>query len=135
MPSIIKVVAAIIYNEENRFLMALKKARKNLAGYWEFPGGKIEEGEAGIVAIEREIKEELNLTLKDIQYFFEYQYQEKGQTIDITFFRAQIDRGNMVLTDHDEIVWMNGIETNNYNIAPGDLEAIKRIISEKKHGV
>lgn len=127
MPSIIKVVAAIIYNEENQFLMALKKAGKNLAGYWEFPGGKIEDGEDGLVAIEREIKEELNLTIKDVQYFFEYQYQENDQTIDITFFRALIKGGNMFLTDHDEIVWMNGIETNNYKIAPGDLEAVKRI--------
>jgi 8-oxo-dGTP diphosphatase len=127
MSSIIKVVAAIIYNEENRFLMALKKAGKNLAGYWEFPGGKVEKGEEGLVAIEREIKEELNVTLKDIQYCFDYQYLENEQTIDITFFRAQIDRGNMVLTDHDEIAWMNELETHKYNIAPADLEAIKRI--------
>ncbi|MBK7682482.1 MAG: NUDIX domain-containing protein [Bacteroidetes bacterium] len=86
MPSIIKVVAAIIYNEENKFLMALKKAGKNLAGYWEFPGGKIEEEEDGLTAIAREIKEELNLELKDIHYLFEYQYQENDQTIEITFF-------------------------------------------------
>jgi 8-oxo-dGTP diphosphatase len=127
MSSIIKVVAAIIYNEENRFLMARKKGGKNLAGYWEFPGGKVEKGEDGLVAIEREIKEELNVTLKDIQYCFDYQYLEKEHTIDITFFRAQIDQGNMVLTDHDEIAWMNELETHKYKIAPGDLEAIKRI--------
>ncbi len=130
MPSSLKVVAAIIYNEDHQFLMALKKAGKNLAGYWEFPGGKVKEGEDGLVAIEREINEELNLTLKDIQYCFEYKYQENEQTIDITFFRAQIDRGNIVLTDHDEIVWMSGKEINNYNIAPGDLEAVRRINAE-----
>ncbi len=129
MPSNIKVVAAIIYNEENRFLMALKKAGKNLAGYWEFPGGKVEKGEDELIAIIREIREELNLELKNIHYCFEYQYLENEQTIDITFFRAQIDQGNMVLTDHDEIAWLNEMETNNYNIAPGDLEAIKQIPS------
>jgi 8-oxo-dGTP diphosphatase len=127
MPSIIKVVAAIIYNEENKFLMALKKAGKNLAGYWEFPGGKIEEEEDGLTAIAREIKEELNLELKDIHYLFEYQYQENDQTIEITFFRALIDGGKLVLTDHDEVVWIDEKETNNLKIAPGDLEAIRRI--------
>lgn len=127
MSSIIKVVAAIIYNEENRFLMALKKAGKNLAGYWEFPGGKVEKGEDELVAIKREIKEELNLELKDILFIFRYQYLENGQTIEITFFRAQIDRGNMVLTDHDEIAWMNEMETHKYKIAPADLETIKQI--------
>ena len=132
MSSIIKVVAAIIYNEENRFLMALKKAGKNLAGYWEFPGGKVEKGEDELVAIEREIKEELNVTLKDIQYCFDYQYLENEQTIDITFFRAQIDQGNMVLTDHDKIAWMNELETHKYKIAPADLEAIKQIYLNQK---
>ena len=132
MSSIIKVVAAIIYNEENRFLMALKKAGKNLAGYWEFPGGKVEKGEDELVAIEREIKEELNLELKDILFIFRYQYLENGQTIDITFFRAQIDRGNMVLTDHDEIAWMNEFDTHKYKIAPADLEAIKQIYLNQK---
>ena len=127
MPSIIKVVAAIIYNEENKFLMALKKAGKNLAGYLEFPGGKIEKGEDGLTAIAREIKEELNLELKDIHYLFEYQYQENDQTIEITFFRAIIDGGKLVLTDHDEVVWIDEKETNNLKIAPGDLEAIRRI--------
>lgn len=129
MHSTIKVVAAIIYNEEHQFLMALKKAGKNLAGYWEFPGGKIEEGEDGHTAISREIKEELNLVLKDIHFLFEYQYQENGQTIEITFFRALIDVGKMVLTDHDEIVWMNEKEAHKFKIAPGDLEALKRITS------
>ena len=112
--------------------MARKKGGKNLAGYWEFPGGKVEKGEDGLVAIEREIKEELNVTLKDIQYCFDYQYLENEQTIDITFFRAQIDQGNMVLTDHDKIALMNELETHKYKIAPADLEAIKQIYLNQK---
>jgi 8-oxo-dGTP diphosphatase len=127
MSSILKVVAVIIYNDENQFLMARKKAGKNLAGFWEFPGGKVEKEEDELVAIKREIKEELNLELKDIIFSFEYQYQEKDQLIEFKFYRAKIDCGKMVLKDHDEIVWMNGSETNHYKIAPGDLEAIKRL--------
>ncbi|MBK9636614.1 MAG: (deoxy)nucleoside triphosphate pyrophosphohydrolase [Bacteroidetes bacterium] len=131
MSTIVKVVAVIIYNEDNRFLMARKKAGKPLAGYWEFPGGKVEAGEDEFVALEREIKEELNLELKDIQFCFQYQYRDHDQTIDFTFFRALIDSGKMVLTDHDEIVWINEWETKKYKIAPGDVEALVRLTSQK----
>ena len=129
MSSIIRVVAAIIYNDENRFLMARKKAGKSLAGYWEFPGGKVEDGEDDHLALKREIKEELNIDLKAVHFSFEYRYYFPDLTIDFVFFRAQIDRGEIKLVDHDAIEWLDVVETKKYLIAPGDLEALKQIPS------
>ena len=58
MKKTIKVVAAIIENENNEILCALRSPEMTLPNQWEFPGGKVEQGESLFEAIEREIKEE-----------------------------------------------------------------------------
>ncbi|HEX3172180.1 MAG TPA: NUDIX domain-containing protein, partial [Burkholderiales bacterium] len=55
----IEVVAAVIYNERGEFLLAQRPPGKPYAGYWEFPGGKVEPGEAAAAALKRELHEEL----------------------------------------------------------------------------
>jgi len=131
LPSI-RVVAAIIINTENQFLMARKKEGKPLAGYWEFPGGKVDGGEADITALKREIREELNVELKDIKFSFAYTYRYPDKEIDFVFFRAQIDIGKIRLTDHDDVVWIDMSEIYNYKIAPADREALQHISKTEK---
>ena len=60
MKKVVKVVAAIIENEENEILCALRSPEMSIPNMWEFPGGKVEKGEDLYSAIEREIAEELN---------------------------------------------------------------------------
>lgn len=55
----VSVVGAVIFNEQNEILCALRSPTMLLPNYWEFPGGKIDEGEAPEEALLREIKEEL----------------------------------------------------------------------------
>ena len=57
----ISVVAAIIYNSENKILITKRPAGFHLAGLWEFPGGEVANGETFENALIREIKEETNL--------------------------------------------------------------------------
>ena len=56
----IKVVAAVIRNDKNQILCALRSEKMSLPNFWEFPGGKIEAGEEPKETLVREIKEELN---------------------------------------------------------------------------
>ena len=55
MKKVVKVVAAIIENEENEILCALRSPEMSIPNMWEFPGGKVEKGEDLYSAIEREI--------------------------------------------------------------------------------
>ena len=60
MKKLLKVVAAIIENDENEILCALRSPRMSNPDMWEFPGGKVESGEEINTALKREIEEELN---------------------------------------------------------------------------
>lgn len=132
MPPTLRVVAAIIFNTENQFLIARKKEGKPLAGFWEFPGGKVDLGEDDLSALIREIREELNVELKDIQFSFEFMYRYPDKEIEFAFFRAQINSGNIQLTDHDDVMWINMEEIEKYKIAPADREALKQISKTEK---
>ena len=60
----VEVVAAVIERPDGRFLLAQRPAGKVYAGYWEFPGGKVEPGEALAAAIARELHEELGIEVE-----------------------------------------------------------------------
>lgn len=62
-PTLLYVVAAAIMNENQEILMQIRPLGKNMAGLWEFPGGKVEPGEIPEVALARELKEELNIEI------------------------------------------------------------------------
>lgn len=132
MPPTLRVAAAIIHNADNKFLIARKKEGKPLAGCWEFPGGKVEIGESDLSALRREIREELSVELKEIQFIFEYTYIIADRRIDFAYFYARIDHGEIQLTDHDDIAWINREEIEKYEIAPADREAFQHFSKTKK---
>ena len=67
MSSVVEVVAAVLTKETGEVMLASRPAGKVYAGYWEFPGGKVEECEALQHALARELKEELGLDIKIVE--------------------------------------------------------------------
>ena len=123
----IKVVAAIL-EKEDKILIAKKREGKPLAGLWEFPGGKIEEGETPEESLIRELMEEMNIKVRVNEYVGEsiYDYGD-GKVISLKGFTAEIIEGNIKLTDHDEYKWVTLEEICNYRIAPADIPLISNI--------
>lgn len=72
-----KIVTAAIIIKNNFLLIARRKGETELAGYWEFPGGKIEPRETAKLCIAREINEELSVDITDINYFTKSIYHSK----------------------------------------------------------
>lgn len=123
----IKVVAAILQNDD-KILIAKKKEGKPLAGFYEFPDGKVEEGENPEDSLVRELMEEMSIkvTVKDYVGKSIYDYGN-GKVIELLGYTAEIIEGDIVLTDHDEYRWVTLEEVCNYNIAPADIPLISKI--------
>lgn len=120
----INVVAAIL-KKDNKILIAKKKQGKPLAGYWEFPGGKVEKQETQEEALIRELKEEMNIEIQIKAYIGEsvYDYGD-NKIVSLKGYTAIIKSGNINLSDHDEYRWVTLEEIKDYKIAPADIPLI-----------
>lgn len=126
----INVVAGILINDKDEILIAKRKEDKSMGGYWEFPGGKIEDEELPQESLIRELKEEMNIVIKVKEYFGENIYDYGDFKIRLIAYICEIIDGEISLTDHSEIKWVRREELNNYKIAPADIAFIKKLENE-----
>lgn len=128
MSNPIRVVGAVFHDGE-RILACRKKPGKPLEGHWEFPGGKIEPGETPEQALEREIREELNLIAEVGQKVTTTTYEYEFATIELTTFYCTLVDGDLRLTDHDDTKWVTSTEAAHLTWAPADIPAVEVIAS------
>ena len=127
----IKVVGAVIENEEGEILCAQRPEGKNLALKWEFPGGKIEVGESPTAALKRELQEEMALDIEILDEITTTTYEYDFGIVVLTTYFSKIKAGNIQLLEHEEMKWMKADDIDQLDWAPADIPAIK-IIKEKK---
>jgi len=126
----IRVVAAIIkaINENGEpIIFATQRGYGDFKGGWEFPGGKIEEGETPQEALVREIKEELetDIIVGELIDTIEYDYPTFHLSMDC--FWAEIVSGQLVLTEHEAAKWLTKDELNSVEWLPADITLINKI--------
>ncbi|WP_188020376.1 (deoxy)nucleoside triphosphate pyrophosphohydrolase [Deferribacter autotrophicus] len=122
-----EVAAAIILDDEKRILLARRKTGEVLAGYWEFPGGKIEDGETPQQCIERELFEELNVKSVGKKILGEIIYHYNRNKIKLIGVLTDLIDKNFLLTVHDKILWVSSTKVLNYNLAPADVVLFQKI--------
>ncbi len=130
MMKTIRVVAAIIkaVNEKNEpIIFATQRGYGDFKGGWEFPGGKIEEGETPQVALKREIIEELEtkITVGELIDTIEYDYPTFHLSMDC--FWAEIVSGDLVLKEHEAAKWLTKEELDSVDWLPADITLIEKI--------
>lgn len=86
-PEFIQVVAAILYNERGECLLSSRPEGKKYAGYWEFAGGKVEQGETDLAALQREIHEELGITISTATPWLLKHHIYEHTAVRLRFFR------------------------------------------------
>ncbi|QQG67011.1 (deoxy)nucleoside triphosphate pyrophosphohydrolase [Desulfobulbus oligotrophicus] len=116
----ITVVAAII-RQDNTILLTRRKQGQWLAGYWEFPGSKLEDVETLQACLEREIHEELRLTVQAGDVVSTNIHTYDHATIRLVALETTIKEGSPVLTVHDDMAWVPVSRLLNYQLAPADI--------------
>jgi 8-oxo-dGTP diphosphatase len=125
MNKIIPVSCAVIFSQ-GKILAVRRSSQMPLAGFWEFPGGKLENGESPQECLEREILEELELKIQvGIELpISEYSYLEE-KTIRLIPFLSQIKRGEINLLEHDQYLWLGVNELFEVNWAIADIPIVQ----------
>ncbi|MBB3114553.1 8-oxo-dGTP diphosphatase [Paenibacillus phyllosphaerae] len=123
----IQVAAAIILNDEGRILIAKRKQGKSQGGLWEFPGGKLEEGESPEVCLIRELQEEMNINISPYAYFDTSDHRYGERQIQLIAYLATYVSGEIVLHDHDEYRWASILELAEFEFAPADIPFVAKL--------
>lgn len=130
MKKTIKVVAAIIENENNEVLCALRSPQMSVPNKWEFPGGKVEEGESLFEAIEREIKEELNCRVKAFDEFDENTHEYEKVVVNLVGIKCKLIEGTPKAGEHSKLVYLRKENLNSLVWAPADVPIVENLIKK-----
>jgi 8-oxo-dGTP diphosphatase len=103
----VRVVAAALFDAEGRVLLADRPAGKHMAGWWEFPGGKIAPGETDSDALVRELREELGIEARPDHEIARLQHDYPDRVVEIVLWRATILSGIPSGLDGQQIKWVD----------------------------
>ena len=122
----VEVVAALIW-DKGKFLICQRPSTKSCALLWEFVGGKVEPGETKELALIRECREELDITLAVGNEFIDVVHEYPDITVHLTLFHASITEGSPKKLEHNDIKWITPSEIPDYSFCPADKDILKKI--------
>jgi 8-oxo-dGTP diphosphatase len=130
LPEIV-VVAAIIRNSKNQILITLRPKGYHLSGMWEFPGGKVENGETKELALLREIKEETNLDISVGTLFWQESVDYSKKRVHLFFYDCTLTRDEQQVKCHeiDDFRWVHRQQLNDFNFPEADKKLIGHLVN------
>lgn len=127
-PKKIRVVAGIIWNEnQTQILLSQRKLTQDFSGLWEFPGGKVEEGEDDALALIRELQEELNITITTQEKALSFQYEYPAKTIDFVIFDVFKFKGTPKGAESQTIAWVDKDEIRKLKFPEANYKMLEYI--------
>jgi 8-oxo-dGTP diphosphatase len=123
------VVAAIIERPDGRILIGQRKRDDTSPLKWEFPGGKIEEGETPEAALARELREELGVTMEKCVELARarHAYATPPGELELRFYAASILEATVIAKEFEQLVWALPRELGNYDFHAANLPLIAQL--------
>lgn len=121
----VRVVAAVI--KDNGKIFATQRGYGDYKDGWEFPGGKIEEGETPQEALKREIKEELDTEIRVGELIDTIEYDYPTFHLSMDCFWCEVVSGDLVLKEHESAKWLSKDELDSVEWLPADIMLVDKI--------
>lgn len=126
----VRVVAAVIkaINENGEpIIFATQRGYGDFKDGWEFPGGKIEEGETPQEALKREIMEELDTEISVGESINTVEYDYPTFHLSMDCFWCEVVKGDLVLKEHEAAKWVTKEQLNSVEWLPADIKLVENI--------
>jgi 8-oxo-dGTP diphosphatase len=122
----IPVVAGVVVDAAGRVLLAQRPAHKHLGLKWEFPGGKVEAGEKPEDALQRELHEELGITIESLRPLPRFTHDYGAVVIEMIPFLCRLSSASHAPHAHEHVAlaWATLDSLNSYDLAPADWPVV-----------
>jgi 8-oxo-dGTP diphosphatase len=128
----IQVVAGIIVKNtagnERQVLLAKRNAKQHQGGLWEFPGGKVDTNEDHFSALQRELQEELGITIQNSQFFQEIKFDYSDKQVALNFYLISEYTGNEHGAEGQPLEWVRLSELKNYSFPEANQAIVDRLV-------
>jgi 8-oxo-dGTP diphosphatase len=123
----VRVVAAVLRDAGGRVLIAQRPRGKHMAGYWEFPGGKIGPGESSQQALTRELAEELGVSLRRCHPLLQLRHDYADRVVELDVFVVDDYGGEPCGLEAQALKWVAAAELAGQALLPADRPIIEAL--------
>jgi 8-oxo-dGTP diphosphatase len=131
MKPLVEVVAAILCDAAGRVLVAQRPPGKELAGWWEFPGGKLEPGEGAEAALRRELHEELGIVVEDCAPYMQLEHDYPQRRVRLLAWRVRRWQGEPAGHEGQALQWLVPGALMEAGLLPADAPIAERLANER----
>lgn len=121
---VIQVVVALVINEQKEVLIARRQSGQHLAGFWEFPGGKVEAGESFACAVARELYEEVGIQVASSDFLFDITHSYLKKDVKLLVHHVTSFSGTAFGSEGQEVKWVALDELSDYTFPPANVDIV-----------
>ena len=118
-------VVAAVKKKNNYYFIAQRNRNKHFACHWEFPGGKVDHQETFENALKREIREELSIDIRILNHIASEKHKDEKIDVNVHYFLCKSLNENIILSEHEDMNWLQKNDLKQLKMAPGDSKIIK----------